>query len=91
MAMLHANGGVVLTMGVRFAITVAMRLVTCLGLVAIVTVTTTANASLDTGEMAAIVPRVQGIPTNQTRAMGSAYHTLHAVLVITGPGLLRLN
>lgn len=89
--MLHANGGVVLTMGVRFAIAVAMRLVTCLGLVAIVTVTTAAHATLDTGEMAAVVPCVQGIPTSRARAMGSAHHTLHAVLVITGPGLLRLN
>lgn len=50
----------------------------------------TANATLDTGELAEIVPRVQGIPTSRARAMGSAYHTLHAILVNTGLGLVQL-
>ena len=57
-AMLRANGGVVLTMGIGFAMTVVMMVVTQPGGVVMMNVMGTANASLDTGEMAAIVPRV---------------------------------
>ena len=71
-AMLRANGGVVLTMGIGLAIAVVTEVVTFPGVVAMIAVTKAAHATLDTGEMAAIVPRVQGIPTNRARAMGSA-------------------
>ena len=78
-------------MGIGFAVEVVTEVVTAVfsgAVVVIVAVMPAAHASLDTEPPA--VPRALVESTNRARAMGSAYHTLHAVLVNTGLGLVQL-